>query len=356
MLQLENLTRGEPDMNIITKYRLARGVRKGLELLTIQTAIEEGYQKILSRPLTLDELCTMADYDPTMKNKVKLLLDALISYNKVKHDSNSNGDMRYWWSRYSGHVKEAMNLRKKLDEMLAHKFYGELLRGQHLELAKSWRRVVRGETYDEVSRAREMIAISIGLRAELFREGRKRSIRYVGIKPGMNIIDLGCGAGTSTIQLAEAVGPEGHVIGVEIDENLYSEAAVRYQELPATCRRGIAEIEFVIGDAREKPLTKIGKDFDIVTTFLFWHYIKKDDYTRVMMNINEVLKQEGRVGGMEPLHLHHDDVIMGEWAGTAVPEFTNYPFIEEFKNAFRDCGFEKFKYSKMLLTFYASKQ
>nr|MDO8134984.1 methyltransferase domain-containing protein [Candidatus Njordarchaeum guaymaensis] len=356
MPRLKNLTRGESDMNIITKYRLAKGVRKGLKLLAIQTAIEEGYQKILSKPLTLDQLCAEADYDPSMKDKVELLLKALISYDRVKHDNNSNEDARYWWSRHSGHAKEAKDVRKKMDEMLAHKFYGELLRGQHLELAKSWRRVIRGKTEDDISRAREMIAISIGLRAELFQEGRKRSIRFVGIKPGMNIIDLGCGAGTSTIQLAEAVGPQGYVVGVEVDENLYSEAVVRYQELPASYRRAIAEIEFVMGDAREKPLSKIGKDFDVATTFLFWHYIKEDDYIKVMMNISEVLEQKGGVGGMEPLHLRDDDVIMGEWAGTAVPEFTNYPFVEKFKNAFRECGFEKFKYSKLLLTFHASKQ
>lgn len=343
-------------MNIITKYRLAGGVRKGLELLTIQTAIEEGFQKMLSNSLTLEGLCAAADYDLAMKSKVKLLLNALVSYNRVKRDDNSNGDTRYRWCRRSGHAKEAREVRKKMDKMLAHELCGELLRGQHLELAKSWKRVVRGEKEDELSRAREMIAISIGLRAKLFQEGRKRAIRLLGIRPGMNIIDLGCGAGTSTIQLAEAVGSHGHVTGVEVDENLYSEAVVRYQELPAARRRSVAEIEFVMGDAREKTLSNVGKDFDVATTFLFWHYIKEDDYTRVIMNVSEVLKKEGGIGGMEPLHLRVDDTVMGEWAGTAIPEFTNYPFIEKFKDAFRECGFEKFKLSKMLQTFHASKQ
>jgi ubiquinone/menaquinone biosynthesis C-methylase UbiE len=356
MLRLKTASRGENDVSIITKYRLARGVRKGLELLSIQTAIEEGFQQALSKPLTLDELCSVADYDLTMKSKVKLLLDALISYKRVKRDNNSNGGTRYRWSRRSGHAKEAKNVRRKMDEMLAHDLYGELLRGQHLELAKSWKRIVRGGKEDELSRAREMIAISIGLRAKLFQEGRKRAIRLVGIKPGMSVIDLGCGAGTSTVQLAEAVGSHGRVVGVEVDENLYSEAVVRHQEQPLARRRNMAEIEFVMSDAREKTLSKIGKDFDVATTFLFWHYIKEDEYTKVITNISEVLKQGGRVGGIEPLHLHDHDIVMGEWAGTAIPEFTNYPFAEKFKNAFMECGFERFKFSRMLQTFRASKQ
>jgi ubiquinone/menaquinone biosynthesis C-methylase UbiE len=287
---------------------------------------------------------------------VKLLLDALISYKRVKRDINSNGGTRYQWSRRSGHANEARDIRRKLDGMLAHDLCGELLRGQHMELAKSWKRVIRGGKEDELSRAREMIAISIGLRAKLFQEGRKRAIRIIGIRPGMSVIDLGCGAGTSTVQLAEALGSHGRVVGVEVDENLYSEAVVRYQEQPAAHRRNMAEVDFVMSDARENTLSKIGNDFDVATTFFFWHYIKEYDYTKVITNISEALKQRGQIGGIEPLHFHDGDIVMGEWAGTAIPEFTNYPFAERFKSAFTECGFEKFRLSRMLQTFHASRQ
>jgi ubiquinone/menaquinone biosynthesis C-methylase UbiE len=342
-------------MNLITKYRLAKAIRRGLRLITIQTAIEEGYQRILSKPLTIDGLCDAANYNPSMKSKVKLFLDALASYAVVRQEYGSDGVTHYRWSRRSGHAEEAKDIKTKTDELLSRKYCGELLRGQHIELARNWRRMVRGEPEDELTRAREMIAISIGLRAELMQEGRKRALGIIGIKPGTNAIDIGCGAGTSTIQLAEAVGPQGHVSGVEVDENLYSEAVVRYQELSSSYRKSIAEIDFVMADIRDEALRALGGDFDAATTFLFWHYIKEDDYVKVLMNINEGLKQNGRIGGIQPMHLRSDDVFDGEWAGTAISEFTYYPFIQKFRSTLKECGFGKFKFSKMVLTFRAHK-
>ena len=46
-------------------------------------------------------------------------------------------------------------------------------------------------------------------------------------RPGERILDIGCGAGASTEALAEAVGPEGHVTGVDISPDLMAEARAR---------------------------------------------------------------------------------------------------------------------------------
>src|SRR5262245_63043426 len=39
-----------------------------------------------------------------------------------------------------------------------------------------------------------------------------------GLAPGMRCLDLGCGVGDVTLQLAASVGPQGQVIGVDMDE------------------------------------------------------------------------------------------------------------------------------------------
>ena len=345
----------EENMNIITSYRIARTLRRGLRLITVQTAIEEGYQRLLSKPTTLDQLSTVANYDPNAKDKVRLFLDSLVSYNVVKKEKDPRGVTRYSWLHHKDHAKEAKSIKEDVDEILAHKYCGELLRGQHHELAKNWHHMIRGESETELTRAREMIAISIGLRARLMEEGRKRAISFIGMKPGMNVIDLGCGSGTSTIQIAESVGSKGRVVGVEVDENLYAEAVVRYQELPVSYRREIAEIDFFMGDAKNGSLAKTGTDFDIATTFLFWHYINENEYSKVISNVGEVLKQDGCFAGMEPMHLHDGDIVHGEWTGTVIPEFTCYPSLQKLRKAFRECGFERFKLSKMLMTFRAGK-
>src|SRR5918998_1938578 len=38
--------------------------------------------------------------------------------------------------------------------------------------------------------------------------------------PGDRVLDIGCGLGDSTLQLAELVGPEGHVLGVDVAERM----------------------------------------------------------------------------------------------------------------------------------------
>lgn len=343
-------------MNIVTKYRIARSLTKGLKLITIQTAIEEGFQKILSKPLTVDEICTLNGYSLGVRKKVMLFLDALASYGVLRQLPGLDGDRRYRWLCRSDHVKQARDIKEKIDEILSHKYCGEILRGQHFELAKNWQHMVRGKSENELTRAREIIAISVGLRAKLMEEGRKRAIDFAGMRQGMQVIDLGCGAGTSTIQIAKFLGPQGRVVGVELNENLYSEAAVRYEELPVSHRKAMAEVDFIMKDARDDSLNNLGTRFDFATTFLFWHYINGGEYTKVIGNISRTLKENGRIAGIEPLHLHDGDIVNGEWTGTAIHEFTNYPYINEFKDAFRECGFEKFRLSKMLMAFCASKE
>ena len=41
---------------------------------------------------------------------------------------------------------------------------------------------------------------------------------------GERALDVGCGAGQSTLELAELVGPEGRVVGVDISEPLLARA------------------------------------------------------------------------------------------------------------------------------------
>jgi SAM-dependent methyltransferase len=44
---------------------------------------------------------------------------------------------------------------------------------------------------------------------------------------GDTVLDVGCGAGTTTIEAAEAVRPDGSVVGIDIDERLATEARRR---------------------------------------------------------------------------------------------------------------------------------
>ncbi|MBP7001475.1 methyltransferase domain-containing protein [Amaricoccus sp.] len=60
-------------------------------------------------------------------------------------------------------------------------------------------------------------------------------------RPGERIIDLGCGAGTTTRAIAEAVGPEGHVLGVDVSGDLAAQA----RRIVA----GLPQAEVILADA-----------------------------------------------------------------------------------------------------------
>nr|WP_319539540.1 methyltransferase domain-containing protein [uncultured Methanospirillum sp.] len=48
----------------------------------------------------------------------------------------------------------------------------------------------------------------------------RRTITYLDLKPGMQVLDAGCGPGRLSIPLAEAVGPRGSVTAMDLQEGM----------------------------------------------------------------------------------------------------------------------------------------
>lgn len=74
------------------------------------------------------------------------------------------------------------------------------------------------------------------------------------LKPGMTVLDVGCGTGAITRGIAEAVGPGGRVVGVDVSPRLIEQAEAAY--------RGVDGLSFRTGDVYDLGL---GEQFDIVT-------------------------------------------------------------------------------------------
>jgi ubiquinone/menaquinone biosynthesis C-methylase UbiE len=81
----------------------------------------------------------------------------------------------------------------------------------------------------------------------------------VGIKAGMACLDVGCGGGDVTLDLAGLVGPEGSVVGWDIDE-IKLELARREAE-----ERGFGNVKYQLSDIRE---SEAASEFDVVYTRL----------------------------------------------------------------------------------------
>jgi SAM-dependent methyltransferase len=83
-----------------------------------------------------------------------------------------------------------------------------------------------------------------------------------GIRPGMRVLDLGCGAGDVTFVAADLVGPDGFVVGVDRSAEALARARLR------AGRRGLAQVQFVEGDLNDPAP---GGPFDaIVERLVLW--------------------------------------------------------------------------------------
>lgn len=79
-------------------------------------------------------------------------------------------------------------------------------------------------------------------------------VKASGLKPGDRALDLACGTGSVTRSLAERVGPDGHVLGMDFSDEM----------LNAAKTRPLPNVEYRLGDATRLEEVEDGT-FDAVT-------------------------------------------------------------------------------------------
>jgi SAM-dependent methyltransferase len=88
-------------------------------------------------------------------------------------------------------------------------------------------------------------------------------LRASGIQPGMRVLDLGTGIGHVAMLIAELVGPDGRVVGIDNNSKLLNIAALRAAALP--------QLRFVEGDVRN---WRDNEPFDaIVGRLILFHLV-----------------------------------------------------------------------------------
>jgi ubiquinone/menaquinone biosynthesis C-methylase UbiE len=110
------------------------------------------------------------------------------------------------------------------------------------------------------------------------------------VKPGMTVVDIGCGMGYFTIGLAKLVGPEGKVIAVDLQQKMLDALGRRAK------RAGMAG-RIVLHRCRKESLG-IEKPVDFV--LVFWMAHEVPDTPRFFGEIFTLLKTGGRLLLVEP--------------------------------------------------------
>jgi arsenite methyltransferase len=109
-------------------------------------------------------------------------------------------------------------------------------------------------------------------------------LRMGSIPLGSTVVDIGCGAGTDLLLAANAVGPQGRAIGVDMTDSM-----IRKAEAAAT-ETGMSNVEIRRGDALELPVESASADVVISNGVLNL----APDKRRVFSEVFRVLRPGGR--------------------------------------------------------------
>lgn len=124
-----------------------------------------------------------------------------------------------------------------------------------------------------------------------------------GIGPKMTVLDAGCGAGNVTFQLAERVGPKGHVIGVDRNEDALEMAREE------AAKNRIRNVSFVSGDLIPEDVPKGGFDAAVTRRVLMYQSDAVEAVSRIVAAV--------RSGGIFAFQEH--DAMTGPSLGQVMP-------------------------------------
>ncbi|MGI9408642.1 MAG: class I SAM-dependent methyltransferase [Hyphomicrobiaceae bacterium] len=111
----------------------------------------------------------------------------------------------------------------------------------------------------------------------------RRAIAALEPSPGESILDIGCGGGETSLELADAVAPHGTVVGVDI-----SSAVLQFARQAAVhCRR----VRFVEADAEAYSFEP--NSFDAVYSRFGVMFFA--DPVSAFVNVRRSLKRDGRL-------------------------------------------------------------
>ena len=109
------------------------------------------------------------------------------------------------------------------------------------------------------------------------------AMERLGLTPGQHVVDLGCGSGRTTLELASRVGAKGGVVGVDIADEMLERGRERAAQI------GVSTVEFLNADVQVQDLGT--KRFD--AAYSRFGVMFFEDPVAAFANVRRALRPEG---------------------------------------------------------------
>ncbi len=139
--------------------------------------------------------------------------------------------------------------------------------------------------------------MSVGYKFRDFFLPRKNILKEVGIKPGFQVLDYGCGPGGYIVPLAKLVGKSGKVYALDI----HPLAVQKVQDIASKKQR--INVETILSDC------KTGlpdKSLDVVLLYDAFHHLS--DPATILEELYRVLKPDG-ILSLSDHHMKENEIV-----------------------------------------------
>lgn len=117
--------------------------------------------------------------------------------------------------------------------------------------------------------------------------GNQNLLKY--LKPGLTVLDVGCGTGAITRSIAEKTGPTGRVLGIDPNQNLIDQARLNAEDVPG--------LDFQPGDVYT---WDTAERFDLVTCARTLQWLAQPD--AALRNLKKWVKPGGYLSILDYNH------------------------------------------------------
>ncbi len=148
---------------------------------------------------------------------------------------------------------------------------------------------IRGSPHRAATRGHTLGAPRLyDLFANIFFLGHRRAtfqalIAAAGVQPCQRVLDVGCGTGYFARLLAQAIGPQGRVVGIDPSPAMISYASRQ------TSRAENCQFQVGTAEALEFP----AENFDVVVSSLVMHHLPEDLRVDALREMRRVLRPGG---------------------------------------------------------------